>query len=157
LCGLTAAGKRRTVDFSSGDVGEQCSVNGAGRHGAVSGLNRSLDEVEVGNDVLGHCASLSFSLSLLFSFSLSLSLSSLSFLSLSLSLSSRCVLRHHCGAAVMVRCDGLFSSLWSPCVSPLILQSSSLFLELSLCSSLSLSFSLSLFLFVCVLLVASPL
>ena len=74
---------------------------------------------------------------------LSLSLSSLSFLSLSLSLSLCCVLRHHCDAAVMVRCDVLSSSLWSPCVSPLILQSSSLFLELSLCSSLSLSFSLS--------------
>ena len=78
--------------------------------------------------------------------SLSLSLSPLSFLSLSLSLSLYCVLRHHCDAAVMVRCDVLSSSLWSPCVSPLILRSSSLFLELSLCSSLSLSFFLSFFL-----------
>ena len=85
----------------------------------------------------------SFSLSL----SLSLSLSrSLSFLSLSLSLcrSLCCVLRHHCDAAVMVRCDMLAPSLLVPmCVCP----HSAVQLSLSL-SLLSLSLSFSLFILI---------
>jgi len=75
------------------------------------------------------------------SLSLSLSLFSLS-LSLSLALFLCRLSRHQCDTTAMVRCGMLSLQLfWSPCMSPLFLQSTRALLSFSL--TFSLTFSLS--------------